>query len=145
MNLWLPACFCVAIAKKKNPLELLVAISSFYFRKHRETLQIRTTSGDKGSWGLKLEKTVWQLSIHVEVLLKSVLNYVTQGKCHCSENLQCQQVSGQITLQDKHTICHPHFQKAKLPPTVKKLLPFPRQYIPNCSYSHQNSTWQIIQ
>lgn len=33
-----------------------------------------------------------------------------------SKNLLCQQMSGQIILQDKQALCHPHFQKAKLPP-----------------------------
>lgn len=33
-----------------------------------------------------------------------------------SKNLLCQQMSGQIILQDKQALCHPRFQKAKLPP-----------------------------
>lgn len=87
----------------------------------RKPCKAEFTTGDEGSNRLKLDKTVWLFSIQAEILLKSVLNYVTQGKCHCScKNLLCQQMSGQIILQDKQALCHPRFQKAKLPPPCQE-------------------------
>lgn len=40
-----------------------------------------------------------------------------------SKNLLCQQMSGQITQQDRRVVCHIHFQKEKASPHCQEPAP----------------------